>query len=205
MKVLLISFIFILLQCSSFETYSAKYKSSNGIKDKILILPCETSKDYDKLFRNDCNVVDSYIKLSIDRNHRFIPIIASDESFLGLYSEYKEWIRGKFGLTPFSLNKYIQDKYKTSFVFLPILFSRPNDYSFKAMSSKSENDNSTKYQTSVSWTTGSKLGIRYQIMNIQSGEILKLQTIYTQDKNFEKMQEHFLDLNDEIIKKLIKD
>ncbi len=210
MKVLFISFFFILLQCASIETYSAKHQSLSEQKDKIVILPCETSKDYDKNFRNDCNLVDSYVRLSLDKDNRFVPLIASDETFLGLYSDYKEWIRGKFGLTPTSLNKFMQDKYKTQLVLLPILFSRPNDFSFKAESSMSEKDSgggykTKEYKTSVHWTKGSKLGIRYQIMNFNSGEILRIQTIYTQEANFDKLQENFLALNETMMNKLLKD
>ena len=73
MKVLFISFFFILLQCASIETYSAKHQSLSEQKDKIVILPCETSKDYDKNFRNDCNLVDSYVRLSLDKDNRFVP------------------------------------------------------------------------------------------------------------------------------------
>ncbi len=197
--------IFGIFNCSSIEYYSTDYKKLSEIKEKILVLPGVPSAHFEKVRDKDqSSIIDNYLISGLHGDPRFITADASDEKFKLLIPEYKKWLNSNYNLLPANLKNYFAEKYKTEFAIIPILICKPKPLTFHAQTIVSKNQNETRSQTSVEWKQGEKIGVRYQLFNIETGEIFKIAMVYSDSKDYNDLLKNFLRSNYKLLNSILE-
>lgn len=200
--------MFVVAGCSSVSFYGRSSVPWKDVRTKVLVLPVVVASAYsgpDVPDRRDFAMnVDNFLVASLSSDPRFVVCDGSDVAYRSMHAGLEQTVSSRFHVVSPQLLEHLRTRYGSTVALLPVVSFKPDEFTFHAQKTKSENNNSVQYSSSLEWQKGAVVGVRYILVDLGSWNVLKNSTAYVHSKNHGRLRD-FVAVHESLMDQLMED